>query len=262
MPQHQVLICGIYALPQLQHFWSTLRTEFANEQPYKASIGNIRFKLQKLQEANRKAQELRQQKTNGYKKIDKIFHYQGLPFVPKAIQTKLISHQHNDPLADHFGIKKTCKLLAQKYFWPTLRHDVKAYVKDCNVCLASKAVCYKPYGNLQLLPVPTHRWKDLLIDFMTGLPVLIDWKGDSYNFILVIVDWLTKMVHYKPVKITLNTPGLAKVIIDVVIRYHRRLDLIGTDRGFLFSSKFWSLFCYFFGIKRKLFATFYPQTDG
>ena len=61
-------------------------------------------------------------------------------------------------------------------------------MKSCDVCLASKVVRHKSYGDLQSLPVPTHQWKDLLMDFVTGLPVSIDWKGDSYNSILVIVD--------------------------------------------------------------------------
>ena len=55
------------------------------------------------------------------------------------------------------------------------------------------------------------------MDFVTGLPISTNWKGDSYDSILVIVDWLTKMVHYKPVKITIDSPGLAEVIIDVVV---------------------------------------------
>ena len=116
----------------------------------------MRLRLQELQETNSEAQELRQQKADGYEEIDDILHHQGLPFVPEAIRTELISRHHDDLLAGHFGIEKTCKLLARKYYWPTLRHDVKAYVKGCDVCLASKAVRYKPYSNLQLLPIPTH----------------------------------------------------------------------------------------------------------
>ena len=68
-----------------------------------------------------------------------------------------------------------------------------------------------------------------------GLPVFMDWKGDSYNLILVIVDRLTKMVYYKPIKITINAPGLAEIIIDVVVRHHNLPDLIVTDRGSLFT---------------------------
>ena len=48
--------------------------------------------------------------------MDKIFHHQGLLFIPKAIQTKLISRYHNNPPAGYFSIKKTCQLLAQKYY--------------------------------------------------------------------------------------------------------------------------------------------------
>ena len=97
------------------------------------------------------------------------------------------------------------------------RRDVEDYVKRCNICLASKAVQHKPYDDLQSLPIPTHRWKNLSMDFVTGLPILTNWKGDNYNSILVIVDWLTKMVYYKSVKVTINAPDLAEVIIHVIV---------------------------------------------
>ena len=135
-------------------------------------------------------------------------------------------------------------------------------MRRCNVCLASKAVRHKLYGNLQSLPVTTYRWKDLLIDFVTGLPISTDWKGDSYDSILVIVDWLTKMVHYKLVKVTINASGLAEVIINMVVRHHGLPDSIVTDRELLFTSKFWSSLCYFLGIKRRLSTAFYLQTNG
>ena len=100
------------------------------------------------------------------------------------------------------------------------------------------------------------------MDFVTGLPISTDWKEDSYNSILVIVNRLTKMVHYKPVKVTINALGLAEVIIDVVVRHHGLPDLIVTDQGSLFTSKLWSSLCYYLGIKRRLSTAFHPQTDG
>ena len=100
------------------------------------------------------------------------------------------------------------------------------------------------------------------MDFVTGLPILTNWKRDSYDFILVIVDRLTKMVHYKLVKIIIDAPGLAEIIIDVLVCQHGLSDLIVTDRGSLFTSKFWLLLCYFLGIKRRLSTAVHPQTDG
>ena len=97
---------------------------------------------------------------------------------------------------------------------------------------------------------------------MSGLPLFADWKGNSYDLILVIIDRLTKIVHYKLVKVTINTSGLAEVIIDVVVWHHGLPDSIISDRGAIFTSKFWSSLCYFLGIKRKLSTAFHPQTDG
>ena len=99
------------------------------------------------------------------------------------------------------------------------------------------------------------------MDFVTGLPISTNWKGDSYDSILVIVDRLTKMVHYEPVKVTINAPGLAEVIIDVVVRHHGLPDSMISDHGAIFTFKFWSSLCYFLGIKRRLSTAFYPQTD-
>ena len=70
------------------------------------------------------------------------------------------------------------------------------------------------------------------------------------------------MVHYEPVKITINALDLAEVIIDMVVCHHGLSDSIITDRGSLFTSKFWSSLCYFLGIKRRISTAFYPQIDS
>ena len=100
------------------------------------------------------------------------------------------------------------------------------------------------------------------MDFVTGLPLSADWKGNSYDSILVIVNWLTNMVHHELVKVTIDAPRLAEVIIDVVVWHYGLPDSIVTDRDSLFMSKFWSSLCYFLGIKQQLSTTFHPQTDG
>ena len=46
------------------------------------------------------------------------------------------------------------------------------------------------------------------MDFVTGLPVSTNWKDESYDSILVIVNRFIKMVYYKPVKVTIDFLGL------------------------------------------------------
>ena len=86
--------------------------------------------------------------------------------------------------------------------------------------------------------------------FVTSLPFFADWKSDNYNSILVIVDCLTKIVYYKPVKIIINAPRLAKVITDMLVWHYSISDSIINDRKAIFTSKYWFLLCYFFNIKR------------
>ena len=68
----------------------------------------MRLRLQELQEIDSEAQKLRSKE--GYKEVKGVLHHQSLLFVPKTIQTELISRHHNDLLVSHYGIEKTCKL--------------------------------------------------------------------------------------------------------------------------------------------------------
>ena len=95
------------------------------------------------------------------------------------------------------------------------------------------------------------------MDFVMGLPISTDWKRDSYDLILVIVDWFTKIVHYKLVKVTINALSLAEVIINIVVKHHSLPNSIVANRRSLFTSKFWLLLYYFFGMKLKLFTAFH-----
>ena len=219
----------------------------------------MRLQLPKLQNNDEETKGFRDSAglSENWKDIERVLQYRGLPYISRVIRFEVISRHHNDPIARHFGIDKTRELIGPKYYWPSLKKDVKTYVQECDVCLASKADRHKLYGDLQSLPVLTHWWKDLSINFVTGLPVSTDWKGDSYNSILIIVDQLTKIESYKPVKVTINALQLADVILNVVIQHHGLPDSIITDRGSLFTSKFWSSLCYFFNIKWRLSTAFH-----
>ena len=67
------------------------------------------------------------------------------------------------------------------------------------------------------------------------------------------------MIYYKLVKISFDIFELVEIIIDIVICHHDLANPIITNTSSLFSLRFWSLFCYFFDIKQRLFTAFYPQ---
>ncbi len=119
---------------------------------------------------------------------------------------------------------------------------------------------YWHYSNLQSLPILIHQWKNSSIDFITRLSVSTNLKGETYSSILV--NWFTKIVHYKPVKMTIDVVALVEVIIKAIVQHRGFPDLIINDQGLVFISKFWSSLCYFFKIKQRLFTTFHPQINS
>ena len=94
------------------------------------------------------------------------------------------------------------------------------------------------------------------------LPQSTDWKSNSYDLILVIVDQLTKMIYYELMQMTITAPVLAEVILNIVVQYHDLPNSIVSDCNSVFTSKFLSLFCYFLSIKWRLSTAFYLQTNG
>ena len=134
------------------------------------------LRLQELQDEDNQARKVRTEQPGNanWQDVKGVLYHQGLSYVQEIIKMELISRHHNNSLAGHFGIEITQELVARKYYWSMLRRDIEVYVRGCDVCLASKTVRHKPYGDLQSLLMPTHCWKDLLMDFVTGLPISTD----------------------------------------------------------------------------------------
>jgi hypothetical protein len=60
----------------------------------------------------------------------------------------------------------------------------------------------------------------------------------GYESIWVIVDRLTKVAHFIPVKTTYSGPQLAELYMSRIVCLHGVLKKIVSDRGTQFSSKF------------------------
>lgn len=135
-------------------------------------------------------------------------------------------------------------------------------MKRYDVCLAPKVVGDKPYSYLQSLLILTQQQKNLSIKFVIGLLISINTESEVYDSILVIVDYLAKIVSYKSIKVSIDPLVLAKVIINLDVRYFGLLiSIVNTSRP-VFILKFQSSLCYFLGIKQKLSITFNLQTNG
>ena len=63
-------------------------------------------------------------------------YYQAV--VPFSERLRVLQKQHDDRPSGHLGIRKTLAKVSQRYYWPGMRGDVKAYVNGCDTCLRKK----------------------------------------------------------------------------------------------------------------------------
>ena len=105
--------------------------------------------------------------------------------------------------------------------------------------------------------IPEKPWMHISADFITKLPL-----AQGYNSILVVVDWLTKMVHFIPTTEKTLAEGLARLFRDNVWKLHGLLESIISDRGPQFAAGLIRELNGILGIASKLLTVFHPQTNG
>jgi hypothetical protein len=188
-----------------------------------------------------------------------ILTYEGLIWVPQndKLQLRLLHDHHDALIAGHPGQARTLELLARKYYWPQQRQYVHRYVDNCDTCKRIKPIRHAPFALLKPLQLPTRPWDSISMDFIMGLP-----EVDNCNALWVIVDRLMKMSYFIACKDTMGPQDLAEGFILHVVRAHRLPNSIISDRGSLFTSKFWKQIMMAMGTTRNLSTTFHPETDG
>jgi len=80
--------------------------------------------------------------------------------IPIELREKVFKEVHDDPTSGHFGIRQSFYRLERTYLWPSMKKDLRDYMKKCKVCLAYKPMQEKAKGlmsgSLQV-SAPFHR---------------------------------------------------------------------------------------------------------
>ncbi|KAK3129330.1 hypothetical protein QOZ80_6BG0477810 [Eleusine coracana subsp. coracana] len=156
------------------------------------------------------------------------------------------------------GSTKMYQDLKTRYWWHGMKRDVADYVAVCDTCQRVKAEHQRPAGLLQPLKIPEWKWEQVGMDFIVGLPR----TQSGYDSIWVIVDRLTKVAHFIPVKTTYSGAKLAELYMSRIVCLHGVPMKIVSDRGSLFTSRFWEKVHESLGTKLNFSSVYHPQTDG
>ncbi|WVZ64251.1 hypothetical protein U9M48_013803 [Paspalum notatum var. saurae] len=180
--------------------------------------------------------------------------------VPKNFELRMLilDESHNSQFAIHPESNKMFHDLKQRFWWTRMKREIARYVSECDVCQRVKAEHLKPAGTLQPLPIPSWKWEDISMDFITGLPK----THDGYDPIWVIVDRLTKSAHFLPVRTRYPVEKYAELYLTRIVCLHGVPTTIVSDRGSQFSSQFWKAFHEAMGTNLHHSTAYHPQTGG
>lgn len=106
------------------------------------------------------------------------------------LRVQITEELHGTRIGDHSGVYRTWARIRLRFFWMGMTRDIKDFISRCQVCQQIKKPATKPIGLLQPLEILTAIWKNISMNFFTGLPSV----GCKF-VIVIVVDRLSKYCH-------------------------------------------------------------------
>lgn len=152
--------------------------------------------------------------------------------VPIEKRADVLKLCHDDPLSAHGGRHKTIDRVSREYYWPKMYGSITAYVRNCEVCRASKSsnmVQRAPMGDRINVNRP---WQALYVDFVGPFPR----SKNGFVYIFVVVDAFSKFVHILPMRVA-TAKGIIKFLENNIFLVFGVPDQIISDNGSQFISR-------------------------
>jgi hypothetical protein len=213
---------------------------------------------EKIQEIKR---NIKEETSSGFSEDDQgVLWYKGRICVPniKELKDKILREVHVSTYSIHLGGNKMYHDLMATYWWYGMERYIAEYVALCDTCQQVKAKHQLHIGLLQALQVPEWKWEEIAMDFIVGLSR----TQSGYHSIWVIVDRLTKVAHFIPVKTTYSGPQLVELYMSRIVCLHGVLKKIVSDRGTQFTLKFWERLHETLDTQLRFSSNYHPQIDG
>src|SRR4051812_1216876 len=139
-----------------------------------------------------------------------------------------------------------------------MKREIAQFIAECDVCRRIKAEHKRPAGTLKSLPIPEWKWDKVSMDFITSFPKTQ--KGN--DAICVVIDRLSKVAHFLPARESITASQLADLYVSRIVSLHGVPLEINSDRGSLFTSRFWESFQNAMGTHPSFSTAYHPQSSG
>ncbi|BHF64059.1 hypothetical protein SprV_0200705700 [Sparganum proliferum] len=172
-------------------------------------------------------------------------------FVPASIRRAVFQTLHG---LSHSGIRASQKVLAERFVWPGMNKDVKAWARLCLNCQRNKVQRHNksPPGNF---PSPDARFSHVHLDVVGPLP-------PSNGFTnLTCVDRYTRWAEAIPLP-NVQAETIVKVFVNRRVSMFDAPFTVTTDRGAQFESALFQTLLNFLGCTRIRTTAYHPAANG
>ena len=176
--------------------------------------------------------------------------------VPRSLQQRLLYLSHYPLLAGHPGGTKLYETLRIQYYWMFMAHDCYETVRSCGDCAKARGAAQQTRRPLRLFP-PSGPFEFIGMDILGPLTR----SADDSRFVLVMTDRFTKLARAIPLK-SATAKVVAETFLESWIFPYGIPDIVLTDNGPNFVSKFFEHLNSLLGTKHLTTTAYHPQTNG
>lgn len=176
--------------------------------------------------------------------------------LPLRLRQQALYECHDSELAAHGGVFKTLYRLRQDYFWPKMKREAIAYVRQCETCKKTKPGNGTQRAFMGKDRSPRKKFQMISMDFIGPLP-----RSTMGNqWLLVILDNFSKLTGTHAMK-TATAEKTIELLRDRWILVNGCPETIILDNGSQFRANLFRAFAAKMKINLWFSANYHPQAN-
>lgn len=167
----------------------------------------------------------------------------------------ILNTYHNSSLAGHTSFEKTKNAISRYYRWPTMNADIKNFVKNCEICSASK-ISRHTKSPMMITSTSDHPFQKVYVDFVNVERQHVS----EYPCIFTCIDELTKFGIAVRAK-NCTSQLAAKKFVKHVILKHNIPESVVSDQASVFLHDMFKEITKLFKIKKITTTPYRPNAN-